>query len=468
MQYIAGLVAQLKIFNQKFVHTQTIPFVVIVSYSVCLFYYLVNITPHPMGMDGYYYLLQHRAIIETGELYVNDAPITFLIVALLSFLFSPVIAVKLVSILALAACLYFCSRIIFELTHNAWWSLLAVLLISTSPNIEFYLTEFIKNGLGLAIVAWVILKTLQFNREKSKGTLGLIALLILCLWLTHKAAFGLALGYLISWSLINFTLRKSPVHLLTIFYLSLFLVGSLIGYGTLGIDDFISQSQPTILNASSDLWPFGYLIEGYFSLIAIVVGLLVLALTWSHITRSELCLLLPSIVYCLVTVVIWWGESLNPEGVKARLYLMTMIPTSFVITLGLSIIPRIQLAVVLALMLVAAKLMLISQTQFPLKQYTSPEKAVNELITSIEKYIPRDAVIIFSERFFVYRIAYETRRATRLCRYENDDRQYWRVDLAKKEGRLQSNQIDYSEYFSYMPMDVWLANVPKENDYCRR
>jgi hypothetical protein len=51
--------------------------------------------PYPIGVDGYYYVVQVRALLETGGLHYPAAPLGFVWLAGWAALFGPVVGVKL-------------------------------------------------------------------------------------------------------------------------------------------------------------------------------------------------------------------------------------------------------------------------------------------------------------------------------------------------------------------------------------
>ena len=448
-------------------YSRALLYFAILFYGFTILSYLLNVTEHPLGMDGYYYLLQQRSLSEDGSLYISDSPITFLLISITSEIVSPVNAIKLVSVFSLMAILYFNARLVQVVSKSAGLSALATILIATSPNIELYLAEFIKNSLGLALFGCLLYQLWQLNRDESLLVLAFSLILILIIWLTHKAAFGLALMYLLSWCVFN--MKRAPIVASLIFLVSLLLVclGTYIDYGTLGFDDLFRQLEQTSIKHDIEILPLPLRVEGYFALLATLAGSAYLLYSFRDRNYQLLSLLLPSVCYCGVVTIIWWGDSLHPEGIKARLYLMSFIPASIVISIVISRLNQKYLQLCLGLGIALVKCLIVINIFSPVKQYASPESAIEELKSSIQTYLPPDAVIVFSERYFVYRIAYDMRRPTRLCQFANN-LDYWRVELAAKSDRFDDQSVQYSEHFSYMPISTWLAKIPAEKDYCRR
>jgi hypothetical protein len=54
----------------------------------------LQVSPYPTGVDGYWYLIQVRALLDQGRLYYPSAPLVPCLMAGLSLIFDPVLAVK--------------------------------------------------------------------------------------------------------------------------------------------------------------------------------------------------------------------------------------------------------------------------------------------------------------------------------------------------------------------------------------
>src|SRR5688572_57778 len=67
------------------------------AWSVWQRWALLDSTPYPVGVDGWYYPIQVRALLERGELAYPAAPLTFWLMAPLALLTDPIVAAKIVA-----------------------------------------------------------------------------------------------------------------------------------------------------------------------------------------------------------------------------------------------------------------------------------------------------------------------------------------------------------------------------------
>jgi hypothetical protein len=158
---------------------------------------VLSATPWPVGVDGWYYPLQLRALLERGELAYPAAPLTFWLMApIAALLDDPIAAAKLVAavggaLVALPA--YARGRRAGGLAGGLVAAVLAV-----SGGGSFFLSlEFVKNGLGLTVgltAVWLGLRALE---APGRGRIAAAALGLIATALTHKMGVLLALALLV-------------------------------------------------------------------------------------------------------------------------------------------------------------------------------------------------------------------------------------------------------------------------------
>jgi len=146
--------------------------------------------PYPVGVDGYYYVVQVRSLLATGQLNYPAAPLAFFWLAPWAALFGPVAGVKLGAAAgtALAAApAYALGR---RLSGARGAGLVSAALVATSASSQFLAAEFLKQGLGLTL-ALVALATLAAAIEHPTRTrLTLAGLAFVATFLTHKSSFA--------------------------------------------------------------------------------------------------------------------------------------------------------------------------------------------------------------------------------------------------------------------------------------
>lgn len=167
----------------------------LVAWSAWHRWQVLTASPHPVGIDGYYYAIQVRALLERGELAYPAAPLTFYLMALVARFADVITSVKLVAALAGALAAVPAFGIGRRLGGVAG-GLAAAVVVATSGG-SFYLSlEFVKNGVGLAVALGAIWLGLAALERPSRARVAAAALAALAAVLTHKMAAALVLAVL--------------------------------------------------------------------------------------------------------------------------------------------------------------------------------------------------------------------------------------------------------------------------------
>ena len=157
---------------------------------------VLTLSPYPVGVDGWYYPIQIRALLERGELAYPAAPLTFWLMAPIAWICGdPIVAAKVVAagggaLVAVPA--FLLGRRVGGLAGGLVAAVLAV-----SAGGSFFLSlEFVKNGLGLTIgltAAWLGLRALE---APARGRIALAFAALAAAALTHKMSLLVALALL--------------------------------------------------------------------------------------------------------------------------------------------------------------------------------------------------------------------------------------------------------------------------------
>lgn len=161
---------------------------------------LLTSSPYPLGIDGYFYPLQVRALLDGGELYYPASPMITWLMAPLAAATDPITGAKLGAALAGALAplpVYLLGR---RLGGSRSAGFVAALLVATSAQ-SFYLgTEFVKNSLGVTAAAgflcalgWALGDPFTDGRAGRARWL-ITGLLLAITALTHKLALVVALA----------------------------------------------------------------------------------------------------------------------------------------------------------------------------------------------------------------------------------------------------------------------------------
>ena len=206
-------------------------------------------TPHPLGTDGYYYVVQTADLARTGHLHVPDSSWVFGLYGLIGQVCEPVLASKLAAVLL--------SVLVIP---AAWWAGAArssaagrglALWMAASPTVTQLAADFPKN-LGVA-APWFLLCAAA---DRSGRTRWLVVPAVLLLGGAHRMGAVWALVGLAAWSL--FALRRR-LDGRVVGLASLALAGLLVGGrflpGLLGLGDRFRLEGQLALGAVS---PFAW------------------------------------------------------------------------------------------------------------------------------------------------------------------------------------------------------------------
>lgn len=174
--------------------------------GICARACLMFSTPFVPGMNGGYYLVQARALLEKGALGIPDLPLTFTLHAALAWLLNAVtgrglepsilLAVKVAdSILPpLAAWPVFLIGIQWSrrFGRGKWLAVAAAAAVALSTPALSMVGDFEKNSLGLMWLAWLLWALLAWMNGSRRAAVGAVMMLGL-VGLTHIAVFGTAL-----------------------------------------------------------------------------------------------------------------------------------------------------------------------------------------------------------------------------------------------------------------------------------
>lgn len=125
---------------------------------------MLSASPFPVGVDGYYYPVQLRALLESGGLAYPSAPLAFWLMAPLAAATDPITGAKLGAALFGALIALPAYGVGARLGRCRGAGLLAAALATTSAGSAFLTIEFVKNGIGLTVLVtalWFLLRALE-------------------------------------------------------------------------------------------------------------------------------------------------------------------------------------------------------------------------------------------------------------------------------------------------------------------
>ena len=136
----------------------------LVAWSGWVRWSMLTESPFPVGIDGYYYPIQLRALLAHGMLAYPAAPLGFWLMAPLAALTDPLVGAKLGAALFGALIAVPAFGVGARLGRSRGAGLIAAALAATSAGSAFLSFEFVKNGIGLTVgltALWLVLRAVE-------------------------------------------------------------------------------------------------------------------------------------------------------------------------------------------------------------------------------------------------------------------------------------------------------------------
>lgn len=154
----------------------------------------------PVGVDGYYYAVQVRALLETGKLYYPSAtPAVFYFLAFFCRLGSDTVFwIKVGSIVLQLLLFVGVFFLCVALTRSFWASVAGLAVGLFLPSRMFLLADFLKETLSLALLAWGTLLLLRARTSRAALAYVLSIASFLLALLAHKSAAILLVSFVLA------------------------------------------------------------------------------------------------------------------------------------------------------------------------------------------------------------------------------------------------------------------------------
>jgi hypothetical protein len=165
--------------------------VVLAAWSAWARYRFLASSPYPMGVDGYFYPIQLRSLLEDGTLLYPSSPLAFYLMAPLAWLTDPITGAKLGAAIGGALIAFPAYGVGIQLGGNRAAGVAAAVIATTSAGSWYLSVEFVKNGWGLTMALgalWLALRAIE------RPTLRRIAFAlagVVAAALTHKMAVAI-------------------------------------------------------------------------------------------------------------------------------------------------------------------------------------------------------------------------------------------------------------------------------------
>ena len=376
---------------------------------------ILDATPYPVGVDGYFYAIQVRSLLEHGTLAYPASPLTFWWMAPFAAIAGgdPIIGAKLGAALGgalIAVPMYFVGKFLGRDRDDVGAGLIAAALAVSSADSAYLSFEFVKQAIGtLSTISTCAVLTRRYHsgaEGRSPLSRGL-ALGALATLLAHKLAF-VVLVILVTPSLVR-TARRRALVLAAV---------ALVGVAILGLALPRRLPSPADLDLVSHLFaaprwslptldaPGAALMFRQEPLIAgvtCVVAAIVLARSRDPAQRA----LGWPIVALGVAIALPWLAVDDPQGLGFRLRILAFVPMALggAIVVGALPIPRRTTVLAIA----AAALFAVGAARRLTEGEVVMHPGLAAAAANAAGRIPPGATVIVPERRILYPIRWYTR-----------------------------------------------------------
>ena len=412
----------------------------LVAWSFWIRWSILSETPFPVGIDGYFYPIQLRSLLEHGELAYPASPLAFWLLLPFADATDPIIGVKLgaaifTSLVALPA-----YGVGVRLSGSRGAGLIAAALATTSAGSMFLTIEFVKNGIGITVgltALWLVLRLLE------RRSVLRIALALTgggAAFLAHKSAAALVIVIAVPAALAeaaSIGALRGRRLLYTIGLLVLLAVIAII-LGIVAPERFLS-----VEDAQHSLWGDARwalpalatknvtLTMGYEALIGLVLAIGAAVVLWKNpgaIKRrpaehkAAWVIVLLAFAFSLP-----WLAVSDPQGIGFRIRIIAFVPMALcaaIVAGGLvHLVPKHRELALAALALVIVIAMPRDRTQGRVLAHPAMVAAVQGLTGRI----PQGGIAIVPERHIAFMVTWYTRTPFRQRPELVPREQRWRV-----------------------------------------
>jgi hypothetical protein len=399
--------------------------VALVAWSFDQRWQLLASSPFPLGVDGYFYPIQLRALLEHGSLQYPSSPLTFWFMAPFAAATDPITGAKLGAALGGALIALPAYAVGARFGRGRGPGLVAAALAASSACSTYLTIEFVKQGIGLTVgltALWLVLRALQTpSRARAGAALaGVVATL-----LAHKLAAAAVLAIAIP-AAIEEARGRALLRGRRLLYMLSVLVAFAVIALVLGLvfpQRFLSPHDAALVGdlLSSDAhWSAPALATGRLTLAYVHEAALPGALQNEAIVALRLTPGKPRalgeraamwivIAFGLAIALPWLAVS-DPQGLGFRLRLAAFVPLALCAAIAVSAavakLPHlVRDGGLAALALVIA----ISPHGTPNEGMVVAHPAMVSAVMASTRQIPPGATVIVPERHILFMVAWYTR-----------------------------------------------------------
>ncbi|MFQ6124413.1 MAG: ArnT family glycosyltransferase [Candidatus Heimdallarchaeota archaeon] len=363
-------------------------------------FYLYILTRYPLiyGIDGPYYLIQVRSLLESGRLKYGDPPLAFLIFTFFTLIVGGDITLGIRVGLAIFSALTALPLYLWmkQITHSPLSGYVAmVACIFSAPHIRL-MNDLLKNSVGAFFLLCFIyyLHCSSFNRTKK--SMFFAAFFLILTGATHILDFGVALLFLFLYPLIACfigedwkSIVKTP-GILSLVVL-VFAISAFVVFPSFFTDFYKGLAfLRDLFTETSETNPMGFIFEpsgGLFIIPILATGVVLSFYEWRTKKRET------ALAISTVTIVgVFLSLPFIPQEWLWRFLLMEFIPIAFVLGFAVSKIKRKLISAIFLLLCLLPLVLQGVATSKTIKP-TIREVDYHEL-EFIGSFIPSNSVIV--------------------------------------------------------------------------
>jgi hypothetical protein len=416
-------------------------------------------TDFPVGVDGYFYPIQLRSILETGSLAYPSAPLAFYAMTPFAALTDPITGAKLGAALFGALVALPAYGVGARLGRCRGAGLVAAAIATPSAGSAFLTIEFVKNSVGLTVLVtgvWLLLRALE---RPSAVRIGAAVAGALAALLTHKMAIVMLLAIAVP-AILAAASSRGLLRGRRLLYVLALVLGVTALLAVLGIafpQQLPSAAQIDLSQAlagDAAYWDAPalavrgtYLTFGHEALIGALVGAVGIALLTRGVRTWLEGVALPAgwqaapprrglpgetavawTVCVLAVVIAWpWLDVTDVQGLGFRLRVAAFVPFA----LAASVVAGKLVARVkhrdFGLAVVALALAMRAPGDRDDGRIDVHPSMVSAIIALDGAHVPAEDTIIVPERHIVYMVAWYTRHAVRILPASVPPEHRWRL-----------------------------------------
>lgn len=388
-------------------------------------------TPEPTGVDGYWYAVQLRSLVESGRLYHGGAPLALWLMAPLAALTDPLAGVALGASLGAAALPVAVYSLARRIAGERAVGLLAAALAATSAGAFYLPTEFVKNAIALPIAVAALVALGRALERPGWRRAAVAAALVAAAGLCHKVGLAFVLTGAVAPIAARFAAARRDGEiaagargrvLLAIavgFVLAAGALVLLVARDAALLDELFTGdadwSIPALAGDGESLHfrgePAAAGLVGLAALTLVLLSRRVASLPPSSTIDRALAI---GPALWAVAVALPWLDAGDPEGLTFRLRAMAFLPLALTAaSVAAAALARLSPGARMATVMFAAGLVLVRPARYEAPVVRAdPDLAA--AVAAAAAILPPGAVVIAPERHIVFMTTWFTRAPARL------------------------------------------------------